>query len=203
MKLTYNRRLQPTQYRWAQYRYDYTYYDDGKLKELIDLDDQVGAPSQVQFHYMSRLYSYDYSGRISGVSGRSTPANVPAPFVGYYGFDEFGNMKSRSGHYALNQDSYDNATFVNNRRTTTGWSYDADGRLTASTDSNTASSQTWTYDARGDSTTITETVSGTSPTTTTNTLRYDGNGDLLFESVAKPSETKTDYLINSTCWEPF
>ncbi|HKU77569.1 MAG TPA: PKD domain-containing protein [Pyrinomonadaceae bacterium] len=191
---TYNRRLLPTQYRYSQHRYDYTYHNDGKLKELIDLDDQVGSPSQVTFHYMSRQYVYDHVGRISGVQGRDN-INVPAPFVGNYTFDEFGNMKQRSGHYALNPDTTDNATYVNNRRVATGWDYDQDGRLKTSADTNTSSSQTWTYDARGKPTTIIETIS---PTTITNTLRHDGNGDLVFESVSSPSETKSNYLINST-----
>ncbi len=194
---TYNRRLQPVQYRYAQYRYDYTYYDDGKLKELIDLDDQVGSPSQVQFHYMSRLYHYDYAGRVSGVVGRPN-TGVPPPFGGAYSFDEFGNMKSRGGNYALNPTTSDAANYLNNRRNSNGWNYDQDGRLQASGDSTTASNQTWTYDARGNSSTISETISGTTPTTTTNTLKYDGNGELLFESVSTPIETKTDYLIHST-----
>jgi YD repeat-containing protein len=196
---TYNQRLQPTQYRYAQFRYDYTYYDDGRLKELIDLDDQVGAPSQVTFHYMSRKYAYDYVGRISAVFARSTPQNVPAPFVGNYSYDEFGNMKSRSGYYALNTNTTSTATFVNNRRDATGWSYDADGRVLTSADTGTSSTQTWNYDATGNPITITETISvPTPPKTTTNTLRYDGNGALLFESVASPTETKSNYLINST-----
>jgi hypothetical protein len=44
-------------------RFDYEYYADGRLKQLVDLDDQVGQPSQVTFHYMSRQYSYDHVGR--------------------------------------------------------------------------------------------------------------------------------------------
>ncbi|HEX6047282.1 MAG TPA: discoidin domain-containing protein [Pyrinomonadaceae bacterium] len=197
---TYNRRLQPIQYRGASYRYDYTYYDDGRLKELIDLDDQVGAPSQVTFHYMSRLYTYDFLGRTSSVGGRTTPQNIPAPFVGNYGYDEFGNMNSRGGYYALNTSTaVDTATFVNDRRVATGWSYDADGRVLTSADTKTASSQTWNYDATGKSITITETISLPTPaTTTTNTMRFDGNGELLFESVVSPTSTKSDYMINST-----
>jgi YD repeat-containing protein len=47
--ISYNSRMQPTHYG----AYDYTYYDDGKLKEFRDVNDQVGNPQYVQFHYMS------------------------------------------------------------------------------------------------------------------------------------------------------
>jgi hypothetical protein len=104
-------------------------------------------------------------------------------------------MTSRSGHYALNADATDGAAYLNNRRVASGWDYDQDGRLKTSADAITSSTQTWTYDARGNKSTVTETISGT---TTTNTLRYDCNGNLVFESVASPSQTKSNYLINST-----
>ncbi|MCM3870120.1 MAG: hypothetical protein ND895_05415, partial [Pyrinomonadaceae bacterium] len=62
--VSYNSRLQPTEFRSFQMRYDYSYFDDGKLKGIKDLDDQIGDPHEVQFHYMSRAYSYDQSGRV-------------------------------------------------------------------------------------------------------------------------------------------
>ncbi|HEU4712261.1 MAG TPA: hypothetical protein VFS76_11880 [Pyrinomonadaceae bacterium] len=65
------------------------------------MNDVVGSPSQVTFHYMSRSYGYDVAGRISRVDGTDNPVvnggTVPAPFVGYYGYDEFNNLNSRSG----------------------------------------------------------------------------------------------------------
>ncbi len=197
---TYNNRMQPTQFQYFQYRYDYNYHPDGKLKHLIDLDDIVGAPSQVTFHYMSRHYGYDGVGRLSSVDATDNPTVssggiIPAPFVGYYGYDEFNNMNSRTGYYALNPSTSDSGTYVNNKRTNSGWSHDADGRVLTSVDTATNTSQTWTYDAAGNQIGISEVSSGT---TTTNTLSYDGDGKLLYESVTTPQSTKADYLIRST-----
>lgn len=53
----------------------------------------------------------------------------------------------------------------------------------------------WSYDAAGNQIGISEVSSGT---TTTNALSYDGDGQLLHESVTTPQSTKADYLINST-----
>jgi YD repeat-containing protein len=200
----FNARMQPTQFRLTNgNRYDYSYYDDGRLKQLTDLDDQVGDPHTVQFHYMSRSYQYDQAARIAGVGPMSpNPNSVPAPFTGNYGYDEFNNMTSRSGHYALNSDRYDPgpnwdsppATYTNNRRVQSGWAYDADGRVTTSSDTSDAggsSTRTWIYDAAGELITVSETRNGT---TTTNSMAYDGDGQLLYESV---SGATSDYLIRS------
>jgi YD repeat-containing protein len=199
--ITYNNRMRPTQFRHFQYRYDYNYHPDGQLKHLTDLDDMVGSPSLVQFHYMSRDYGYDAAGRVVRVDGTDNPlvngGIVPAPFVGNYGYDEFNNMVGRSGYYALNTSTTDSATFVDNKRTNTGWTYDADGRVLTSADTATNTSQTWSYDAAGSQIGISEVNAGA---TTTNTLNYDGNGKLLYESVTTttPQSTKTNYLIHST-----
>ncbi|HXS00122.1 MAG TPA: fibronectin type III domain-containing protein [Pyrinomonadaceae bacterium] len=196
---SYNNRMQPTQFRNVSYRYDYYYHPDGQLKHLIDLDDMVGQPSLVTFHYMSRDYGYDQAGRLNRVDGTDNPlvngGFVPAPFVGYYGHNEFNNMVSRSGYYALNTNTSDSATYVDNKRTNTGWTYDADGRVLTSADTATGTSQTWTYDASGRQIAITD---GTPGHTSTNTLSYDGNGDLLYESVTTPETTKSDYVIRSS-----
>lgn len=201
--IAYNNRMQPTQFRYFQYRYDYNYHPDGKLKHLIDLDDIVGSPSQVTFHYMSREYRYDQAGRLSAVDGNDNPIMstggiVPAPFVGYYGYDEFNNLVSRSGYYALNPSTTDSGTFVDNKRINPGWSYDADGRVLTSVDSSTSTTQTWTYDVAGRQIGISEVSSGA---TSTNTVSYDGDGKLLYESVTTPQFTKSDYLIQSTVLE--
>ena len=172
-------------------RFDYEYYADGRLKQLVDLDDQVGQPSQMIFHYMSRQYSYDHVGRTKVV--QALPGNIPAPFTGSYGYDAFDNLTSRSWQYGLNTTQTDSATYTNDRRV--GWSYDADGRVTASADSATSSTRTWSYDAAGNQITVAETSAGV---TTTNTLTYDGDGHLLFESVGSPGSTVSDYLIRST-----
>ena len=178
-------------------RYDYDYYDDGRLKQIRDLDDQTGNPQQVTFHYMSRAYNYDQAGRISGVAALSSNpnGNIPAPFTGSYGYDAFDNMNSRSGHYALNPDQSDSAAYSNNRRS--GWSYDLDGRVTTSADTSDSggnSTRTWTYDAAGNEVTVSEVRNSQ---TITNTLAYDGDGQLIYESVTNGSSV-SDYLIRST-----
>jgi len=119
--------------------------------------------------------------------------NVPPPFTGSYGYDAFNNMSSRSGQYALNSNQSDSATYANNRRG--NWSYDADGRVTVSSDSSTSSTRTWTYDAAGEKIGVAETISGA---TATDTMAYDGDGQLLYESVFKNSATTSDYLIRSS-----
>jgi len=197
--VSYNSRMQPTQFRIGTnyMRYDYSYFDDGRLKQLTDLDDVGGQPSQVQFHYMSRAYSYDQAARVSGVSGVPNNWNLPPPFSGNYSYDAFNNMTSRSGQYALNPNQLDSATYTNNRRV--GWTYDADGRIVASADSSNpsgSSTRTWTYDAAGEEVSVAETISNS---TATDTLAYDGDGELIYESVVNPSTTTTTtyYLIHS------
>ncbi|HEX6716097.1 MAG TPA: hypothetical protein VF088_03260 [Pyrinomonadaceae bacterium] len=192
--VTYNSRMLPTQYRLYQYRYDYSYYNDGRLKSLTDLDDQVGDPHTVTFHYMSRLYSYDQSARIAAVSSinLSQPTQKPPPFYGNYGYDEFDNMSSRSGQYALNPTQYDSGTYLNNRRN--GWTYDAAARVTASadtSDSGGSSTRTWTYDAAGQQVMLSEVRNGE---TKTSNFAYDSDGNLLYESV---NPGVSDYLIHS------
>jgi YD repeat-containing protein len=191
----FNSRLQPTQFRLmygqsSSQRDDYSYYDDGRLKQFTDLDDTMAVVGQ--FHYMSRVYNYDQSARVKTV-GPIPGTNVPPPFSASYGYDVFDNMTSRSGQYGLHPFASDSSTYTNNRRN--GWTYDADGRLTTSADATTSSSRTWSYDAAGEKTSVAETVGST---TTTNTMAYDGDGQLVFESVASPSSTTSDYLIHST-----
>ena len=190
---SYNWRMQPTQYSGAAGSFEYSYYDDGRLQQLHDLNDQVGDPHFVQFHYMSRLYAYDQAGRISSV-GTINPqtSQAPPPFTGNYGYDAFNNMNSRSGQYALNPYQSDSATFTNDRRN--GWSYNYDGQVTYSTDnsdSGGSSTRNWTYDAAGKLVTVSEVRNGQ---TATNNLTYDGDGQLIYESLNGSS----DYLIYSS-----
>jgi hypothetical protein len=174
-------------------RYDYSYFADGRLKQLTDLDDIGGQPSQVQFHYMSRAYAYNHTGQVSGVAAVPNNWALPAPFSGSYSYDAFNNLNSRSGVYGLNTSQSDSATYTNNRRV--GWTYDADGRVTASADSSTSSTRTWSYNAAGEQVSVVETASGA---TATNTTAYDGNGELLYESVVTSAATTSDYMIHSS-----
>ncbi len=195
--ISYNSRVKPTQYRLTagstnMMRFDYSYFDDGRLKEIKDLDDQIGDPHFVQFHYMSRAYSYDQAGRVSSV-GQLPNYNVIPPFTGNYAYDAFNNLTSRTGQYALNSYQSDSATYANNKRN--GWNYNAEGRITSSSDSSDSggsSTRAWTYDASGALATTSETRNGQ---TSTNNLAYDGDGELLYESI---NASVSDYLIRST-----
>ena len=186
--ISYNNRMRPTHYG----AYDYTYYDDGKLKEFRDVNDQVGNPQYVQFHYMSRRYSYDQAGRISSV-GQLENYSILPPFSGAYGYDAFDNLTSRSGAYALNPSQSDSGSYTNNRRA--GWTYNAEGKVTNShdnSDSGGSSTRTWTYDAAGALIFTSEVRNGQTSTTA---LGYNGDGQLVSELL---NGTTADYLIRST-----
>ncbi|HEY6806783.1 MAG TPA: DUF4214 domain-containing protein [Pyrinomonadaceae bacterium] len=190
--VTFDARLQPEHFRLTSggfnlMRYDYNYHDDGALQQLMDLDDQM---QQRPFHYMARAYSYDQAGRNVSVAPASNHGGIASPFTGTYAYDEFNNPTGRSAQYGVGliNPTTDFATYVNNRRN--GWIYDADGRLITSTDTtNPAGSTTrnWYYDATGKLISITE--------GTTSTLSYDGDVELLYESVSGGS---SDYSIRST-----
>ena len=184
---SYNSKMRPTHYG----AYDYTYYDDGKLKGFRDLSDQIGNPQYVQFHYMSRGYSYDHAGRISSV-GQLANYTVMPPFNGSYGYDAFDNLISRSGAYALNSSQSDSGSYTNNRRA--GWTYNAEGQITNSTDnsdSGGSSARTWTYDAAGQLTFTSEVRNGQ---TTTLATGYDGDGKVNHELM---NGSTGGYLIQS------
>jgi hypothetical protein len=76
--VTYDTRMRPTQYRLTSAqgasirRYDYTYFDDGRLYQLKDLDDLMGDPHVNTFHYMSRAYAYDGQLVYEAVAGGGT-----------------------------------------------------------------------------------------------------------------------------------
>ncbi len=185
---TYNSRMLPTHYGV----YDYTYYDDGKLKEFRDQSDQVGNPQQVQFHYMSRRYSYDQAGRVSAV-GQLANYTIMPPFSGTYGYDAFDNLISRSGSYAINPPQSDSGSYTNNRRA--GWTYNAEGMITNSSDnsdSGGSSTRAWTYDAAGRLTFTSEVRNGQTKTLATG---YGGNGKVNHEII---NNATGDYLIHSS-----
>lgn len=191
---TYTNRMLPLHFELSSntMKYDYTYFDDGKLKQFKDLNDQIGDPHYVTFHYMSRAYSYDQAGRVSGV-GQLPNYNVLPPFTGSYGYDVFDNLTSRSGQYALNSSRSDSGSYTNNRRG--GWSYNAEGQITSSTDtsdSGGSSTRTWTYDAQGTLAVSSEVKNGQ---TTTIALGYDGDGELMNELF---NGTTADYFIRSS-----
>ena len=194
--ISYNSRMQPSHFWVGSMSYDYSYFDDGKLRTFKDLNDQIGDPHYVQFHYMSRAYAYDHVGRIAGVSQLPNYSVMP-PFTGSYGYDEFNNLTSRGGQYALNSPQSDpqsgTTIYANNRRN--GWTYNAEGQVTSSSDtsdSGGSSTRTWTYDAAGKLVFVSEVRNGQ---TTTVAMGYDGDGELIGEIF---NGSTSDYLIRSS-----
>ena len=190
--ISYNSRMLPTHFGASGMSIDYTYHGDGQLKTFKDLNDQIGDPHYVQFHYMSRAYSYDHAGRVSSV-GQLPNYSVLPPFSGNYGYDAFDNLNSRSGQYALTSWPSDRATYTNNRRS--GWSYNAEGQITSSSDSSDtggSSTRSWTYDAAGELIFLSEVRNGQTKTTA---LGYNGDGELIGEIF---NGSTSDYMVRSS-----
>jgi YD repeat-containing protein len=161
LDLTYNNRLQPTEYALktaggstvlgVQYRYTTTTTstdNDGRVKFSHDLSNSN----------LDRTYTFDHVGRIQhATSGtlQSSPGGSywSGPFDQGYSYDVWGNLNGRTwrtfGSYA------------------SGWQYDADGRLLQSTDGGTT--RQYSYDAAGQMLTSTETGRSV-------TLGFDGTG---------------------------
>ena len=104
----------------------YSYYADGRLHTLTDLNDTAGNNPPVTLRFLSRSFNYDHVGRVT--NGFGTGSGAPGvPFTQTYSYDAFGNMTGRSGsYYNYQNDSSltktDTSTYVNNRRT--NWGYD-------------------------------------------------------------------------------
>jgi YD repeat-containing protein len=146
----------------------------------------------VQFHYMSRRYSYDHAGRVSSV-GQLQNYSIMPPFNGTYGYDAFDNLTSRSGNYAINPTQSDSASYTYHRRA--GWTYNAEGQVLNSSDnsdSGGSSTRAWTYDAAGQLTFTSEVRNGQ---TTTLATGYDGDGRVSHEII---NSSTGDYLIQSS-----
>ena len=119
-----------------------------------------------------------------------------APFNQTYEYDEFGNMKGRSGTYYWQPYQSDAGSFSNNRRN--GWSYSADGQVTANPASITDNAHSFSYDASNRLTNSIETIgSGTisySPA-------YDGDGKLVYESQVTTGSlpsSSSSYVVRAT-----
>jgi YD repeat-containing protein len=189
----FNSRMQPTEFRGAM-RENYSYFADGTLSTVVDLDDTAGTNPPMSLRFLSRGYRYDHVGRVTqgySISSAHIPINQT------YGYDEFGNMTSRVGayyNYTASAPASDTATFTNNRRN--GWTYNADGQVTATTASSTDDPRTIAYDAAGRMTTSVET---TQFNTVSYTAGYDGDGQLVKESTnTSPGTSDTSYIVRST-----
>lgn len=164
-----------------EYRYTITPTatdNDGRLKFAHDLDDSK----------LDRTDAYNQAGRISngsaGVPFPNQPSVTTGPYQEGFSYDVWGNLTGRSWRQYETQwtpggtvrypatHSY-SETYVNNRSTSSGWQYDADGRLLSST-SLTATNyiQNYGYDAAGSM------VTSTAPGKTI-TMAYDGSGQRI------------------------
>ena len=189
--LQYNNRLQTSHFelklnstgaRYLGVDYQYTTTstsgdNDGRLKLAHDLDDSA----------LDRTDAYDVAGReSSGYAGAYLPnSNVTSgPYQEGFSYDVWGNLSGRTWRqyetvwtpggtvrYPATR-SY-SETFVNNRSTNPGWSYDADGRaLTGTSAVNSSYTQTNSYDAAGQM--ISTSVPGKNYS-----FAYDGSGQRL------------------------
>ncbi|HJT67512.1 MAG TPA: fibronectin type III domain-containing protein [Pyrinomonadaceae bacterium] len=202
--ISYNSRLEPSQFLLTAssngasiMRENYSYFADGRLSALTDLDDTPGNNPPATLRYLSRSYAYDHVGRISGSGGTGIGSMPGVPYTQSYSYDQFDNMTTRSGsyyNYTFNPATTDNATYTNNRRT--NWSYNAEGQVTSTPSTSTDSPRTMTYDAAGRMVT---TVEVGPSNTVTYSVAYDGDGDHVYESsnVSQGFFTAS-YIVRST-----
>ncbi len=136
MEVTFNDRLLPEAYNLTKpststnfMRKEYEYYPDGVLNYKKDPD--IGR--------FDGKFSYDFGKRLvearSGPEARGEPPTNPSdvPFREDFEHNPFGQMTDRTGDWKPGTDCEDEgfanpATYVNNRNTGMGWTYDADGR---------------------------------------------------------------------------
>lgn len=202
--ISYSSRLQASQFRLTAnsngssvMREDYSYFADGNLASLTDLDDTAGTNPPATLRFLSRAYFYDHVGRVIDAHGTGSGSMQGVPFAQTYGYDQFDNLTSRSGsyyNYTFQPASTDTATYVNNRRT--NWSYNAEGEVTSTPSTSTDSPRAFTYDAAGR---MVRSVETNQFNTVTYSASYDGDGELAFESsVTNPGTTDTSYIVRST-----
>jgi hypothetical protein len=197
---TYNARLQPSQFRLtdvnsgASYiRENYSFWDDGRLQSVADLDDTAGNNPPATLRFLSRSYGYDQAGRVTdGYSANQSP------FRQTYGYDEFDNMTSRAGSYYWQP--YQSATFTYTNNRHNGWNYDADGQVSSNPATTTDDAHSFYYDASGR-------LSRSIDTATNRAVDYrpgyDGDGKLASEwsqitQNGYPSPATSSYAVRST-----
>ncbi len=142
-QITHNARLLPVTYTLNNMNYQnitvccphptystmtwsYDYYNDGSIKSAWDSTNS----------WFDRAYAYDYAGRLKQAftyrraRGLSPyPTNLyPDPYYQNITYDAFNHL-SRTGLLYTGEPS-DVGSWVNNRRTDSGWQYDADGNTT-------------------------------------------------------------------------
>lgn len=213
---TYNSRMRPSEYTLnipaipsnfniaTSMRERFEYYDDGRLRQMTDLDDKsvnvLGEPPADR--RFSRRLAYDNAGRIKSAVGiGASGQDHGLPYRQSYSYDEFDNLKERSGSYYYEGSTVDTAQYQNNRRQ--DWIYDESGMVTrspiTSTSSATTGARDWTYDAAARVTKVIDTRT-TNNTTTTSTyvVAYDGDGQPGFEQSNNSQSVVASYSIRST-----
>ena len=111
---TYDARMRPLTYDMPGLREQFQYYDDGRLKQMTDLDDRnqdIGFPDTAR--HFSRARSYDQAGRLTSDKGATSST---FPLNQNYAHDAFNNLTSRYGTYYYQNQTSDSATYSNNRR---------------------------------------------------------------------------------------
>ncbi|HET6977827.1 MAG TPA: DUF4214 domain-containing protein [Pyrinomonadaceae bacterium] len=142
-QFTYNARLLPATYTlnnvnhrnltvccpnptYSTMTWSYDYFNDGRIKSAWDSTN----------NWFDRAYTYDHVGRLKeaftyrrarGLSPYPATQN-PDPYYQNMTYDAFNHL-SRTGLLYTGQPS-DAGTWFNNRRTDSGWQYDADGNTT-------------------------------------------------------------------------
>jgi YD repeat-containing protein len=195
---SYDARMRPSVYEMPGLREQFQYYDDGRLKQMTDLDDRnqdIGYPDTAR--HFSRARSYDQVGRLTSDKGATSST---FPLNQNYAHDAFNNATARYGTYYYQNQTSDSASYSNNRRT--NWTYYADGQVKHSplafdVNFNESMYRDWTYDAAGRMVQVQETI--TSPSSvSTYTTGYDGDGQAVRESTTTPTYTTTGYMIRSS-----
>jgi YD repeat-containing protein len=193
--IAFNARMKPTEFR-GFVRENYSYFPDGSVSTLTDLDDTAGSNPPASLRFLSRAYTYDHVGRMTSGFGTGN-AGQGVPFSQSYSYNAFGNMTIRSGryyNYNFAGPITDTATYVNNRRN--GWSYNADGEVISTPLTSTDPPRTMTYDTAGRMVTTVETGSSN---TTTYSASYDGDDEVAHESLTiSPGTSESSYIVRSS-----
>ncbi|MFL6332500.1 MAG: PKD domain-containing protein [Pyrinomonadaceae bacterium] len=124
--------------------WNYVYYADGRVNYAYDLND----------NRFDRKLDYDDKGRLkeayTGLEARGQAPTVPAnsPFRQTFDYDEWGNMKTRSGRLWKQPLAGESSEYGTDDRRD-GWGYDAAGNLTESDSTvnkyDAAGSQTYSH----------------------------------------------------------
>jgi YD repeat-containing protein len=147
LNLSYNERLQPTQYRLRNGQSvvsdgsDYQYYDDGRVKFASNMvaTNELITPASA----FDRAYNYDHVDRLVEASsgpearGEVLPPSPPPPNNPYKQvstYDVWGNLTSRNNRF-WRMNPTDVAGYSNNRRQ--GWQYDQAGNALRDTNDHT------------------------------------------------------------------